>query len=215
MKTPGVLQTNGAITGPQAGIASFWQHCFGVGVTVAVLVTVTVLVIVGVLVVVPVRLAVAVAVGVLIGVPVWVRVVLGVAVGRSPATSHPPVQLSVLSNTISGQPEAPQSVAQAVVPAMLSRQKPALQLPPRQTQHMASARGAQRHHREDRRDDAKNHPCPCALHVAPPLMSRSPAPCLRHPRRARYYATIFTDSHGCRFYRCLKSNRYRAVCGAA
>ena len=140
MKTPGVLHTNGVVTGPQAGIESFWQHCFGVGVTVGVFVIVAVLVTVAVLVAVAVKLAVGDGVGVSVGVPVWVRVKLGVAVGNCPATSQPPSHTSWALYSVFGQLASRHSCAQAAELETLSRQNPAPH--PLHAQHIAALREA-------------------------------------------------------------------------
>src|SRR4051794_8386053 len=104
---------------------------------VGVLVTVAVRVRVEVLVALAVKVPLGVLVGVWVGVPVCVGVWLGVAVGRSPATLHPPVQTSFTSNTMFGQLAASQACVQPTDPARLSTQKPAPHVLPRQTQHIA------------------------------------------------------------------------------
>jgi hypothetical protein len=114
----------------------------GVSVIVGVWVIVEVDVIVGVAVFVSVGDEVGVCVGVTVGEPNWVAVLVGVAVGRTPATLQPPPQLAVLENTARPHPAPTQKAVHSLAPLVQSTQKPPPQPVPSQAQHIAAAGSA-------------------------------------------------------------------------
>jgi len=135
-------ELDGVPVGVAVGVALISMVFVGddVGVEVGVTVGVAVLIgeLVGVLVGVALGVAVAVPVAVAVAVAVTVGVLLGVAVGASGAPSQPSAHVSLVTNTVDGQPLLKQKFEHWIDVARPSTQNAAA-LQSRHKQHMARA----------------------------------------------------------------------------